>query len=113
VLAAALFAAFEVRPSLSTFEAAFAAAGVVVSRGALDCVSALAAALFTALLVEVRSAFDAAFAALGLVPFFIHVLLVKTFCSDTFIASPRVAVGARLSIQYFSVREADGIARRQ
>jgi hypothetical protein len=63
-LPAADFAALLVLPSRSTFEAAFADPPDVTSLGAFVCVSALPAALFTVLLVEVRSAFDALFAAL-------------------------------------------------
>lgn len=80
-LPAADFAALLVRPSLSTSDAALAAAFEVTSRGALLCVSALAAALFTVLLVEVRRALEALRAALGLVPFFIDILLRADICT--------------------------------
>jgi hypothetical protein len=73
VLAAAVFAAALVLPSRRTFEAALAAAGDVTSSGVLVCASALAAASFTALLDELRSAFEAALAAFFPVPFFISV----------------------------------------
>jgi hypothetical protein len=72
VLAAAFLAALLKRLSLITFEAAFAANLEVVSLGALLWVKALPAALLAVLLVDVLSVFDAAFAELRLVPFFIH-----------------------------------------
>jgi len=68
-LPAADLADLLVLPSRSTFEAALAAFSEVVSLGALLCVSALAAADLTVLLVDVRSAFDALFAALPPVVF--------------------------------------------
>jgi hypothetical protein len=73
-LPAADLAALLVLPSRNTFEAAFDAFSDVVSLGALLCVSALAAAVFTVLLVEVRSAFEALFAALPPVVFAIELI---------------------------------------
>jgi hypothetical protein len=70
-------AALLVLPSRSTFEAAFAALSDVVSLGDLLCASALAAALFTVLLVEVRNAFEALFAALPPVVFAIGLIPLK------------------------------------
>lgn len=77
MLAAAVLAALLVRASRSTLEAAFAAAAEVRSLGALLCVSALPAALLTVELVDVRSTFDAARAAVLPVPFFIVPFLLQ------------------------------------
>lgn len=62
-LAAALFVAFDVRPSRSAFDAAFAADGDVFFRGAFVCESALPAAFFEPLPVERLRSVDEAFLA--------------------------------------------------
>ncbi len=78
MLAAAVFEALLVRPSLKTFEAALAALGDVTSPGALLWVRALPAAVLDALLVDgLLRTLDAALAAFGLVPRF-NVLLHRS-----------------------------------